>query len=211
MDHRALVLQVWEAVNTERHLQGVIEAASDLVLPAVQFDSLAIIHFDGASHDLYTLHTPGNPLKEGETVEQFLHRAGSRPMPMPTLPVKPYDPVESNAYMTQEMTHHLRDLFALKSWYEHEVALARAGVRAYCSLTLRVRGKTIGGAAYSRRLPVAFTDEELALLQAVCRRSRLPFPTHSRMKRLPGCGGNCNRKTLHCAWHWVSARASKGL
>jgi formate hydrogenlyase transcriptional activator len=58
---------------------------------------------------------------------------------------------------------------AKQDWYEHEFHLAASGVRAYTSILLTVRGQTLGVASFTRTEPIAFSEEELTVLQDVSR------------------------------------------
>src|SRR5262245_54050045 len=69
-----LVLRAWEAVSTERELQGVLEAITQVLSPVVPYDGVAIISFDGANHDCYAAHIVGFPRREGETLQEYFGR-----------------------------------------------------------------------------------------------------------------------------------------
>src|SRR5260370_28603217 len=61
------------------------------------------------------------------------------------------------------------DLMAKQDWYEHEFHLAAAGVRAYTSIPLIVRGGLIGVAVFTRTEPIAYTREEMIVLSDASR------------------------------------------
>src|SRR5215469_5648383 len=98
-EHRErLVLQAWEAISAERDLQGVLSAVADFLVPVVPFAGIGIVSFEGGRHDLYALHIVGNPLYEGETLEEFHKRQprldfSSLParnlIPYPSEPIRP--------------------------------------------------------------------------------------------------------------------------
>jgi formate hydrogenlyase transcriptional activator len=165
----ALTLRAWEAVSTERHLQGVLEAVTEVLLPVVSFKWLGIVWFDGVDHDLYALHGVDYPRREGETLEEFLARPEiAAPREIPVKPLVPYScdpgPTENG-----RATYTCADLFEKEGWLEHEFHLAGGGIRAYASIPLRVRDELIGAAVFSRTEPVGFTDEQVALLEDVSR------------------------------------------
>ncbi|MBV8550087.1 MAG: sigma 54-interacting transcriptional regulator [Acidobacteriaceae bacterium] len=166
---QALVLQAWEAVSTERHLQGVLEAVSDVLLPFVPFDSVAIINFEGEKHDLYAMHIVGRPLREGESLDEFFARSRFEAKAVAARPLRQYNPQEMAAYRENPVPHECVDIFELESWYEHEFHLAAGGVRAYSTVPLVVRGKLIGVASFTRGEPVRFTEQELTTLCDVAR------------------------------------------
>ena len=64
---RILVMRAWEAVSTERELQGVLEAITQVLVPEVPYDGVAIISFDGMNHDCYAAHIVCAPRHEGVT------------------------------------------------------------------------------------------------------------------------------------------------
>src|SRR6185437_10668833 len=90
---QSLVLRAWEAVSRERHLQGVLEAVTEVLLPHVPFFSIGIIALEGERHDLYALHVVGVPHREGETMREFLRRRepdNPPPLQVPSRPLIPY-------------------------------------------------------------------------------------------------------------------------
>src|SRR5262249_21897138 len=87
-----LVLRAWEAVSTERELQGVLEAITQVLSPVVPYDGVAIISFDGANHDCYAAHIVGFPRRDGETLQEYFGRPEFvRQVETPIRPLMPYD------------------------------------------------------------------------------------------------------------------------
>jgi formate hydrogenlyase transcriptional activator len=169
---QALILRVWEAVSTERELQGVLQAVGDVLAAAVPYDGLGIVSFDEARHDLMAMHLPGMPLGEKETLEQYQQRSevAGRLREVPGFAARPLIPYPDSAkWLANPQPYLCDDLLAKEGWMEHEFKLAAGGVRSYCSMPLEVRRKLIGIAAFSRLEPVAFTPEEVNLLSQVCR------------------------------------------
>jgi GAF domain-containing protein len=167
---RILVMRAWEAVSTERELQGVLEAITQVLVPEVPYDGVAIISFDGMNHDCYAAHIVCAPRHEGETLREYFDRLeNGRPVvELPARPLIPYDFVDWGR-VDKAAAYTCNDLFAKEGWYEHEFGLAAAGIRAYASIPMIVREKMIGKAAFSRITPMAFTDGDLAILRDISR------------------------------------------
>ena len=166
---QSLALRAWELVSSERHLQGVLEAISEVLLPAVSFNGLGIVSFHDGKHELYAMHVVGMPQREGESMADFMQRV-NRPAPS-DLPTKPFVPMEPEMICDAKsgLPYACDDVLAKDAWYAHDFKLASGGVRAYCSVPLLVRGKFIGVAVFSRLQPIGFTDAELRILCDVSR------------------------------------------
>jgi formate hydrogenlyase transcriptional activator len=166
---QALALRAWEFVSTERHLQGVLEAVSDVLLSAVPFQSLGIVSFHDGKHDLYAMHLVGEPHREGESMAEFMQRQ-KRPERR-DLPSKPLVPIHAEMHRNIQagIPYSCDDIFAKDAWFEHDFALASGGVRAYCSVPLLVRTNLIGVAVFSRHEAIGFTGDELNILSDVSR------------------------------------------
>lgn len=166
---QALALRAWELVSSERHLQGVLEAVSDVLLPSVPFQGLGIVSFHDGNHDLYAMHVVGEPHREGESMAEFMQRQ-ERPAPR-DLPSKPLVPMLSEMHRNCQagIPYSCDDIFLKDGWFEHEFALAAGGVRAYCAVPLLVRTNLIGVAVFSRQAPIGFTGDELNILTDVSR------------------------------------------
>ncbi|MGH9613049.1 MAG: sigma 54-interacting transcriptional regulator, partial [Bryobacteraceae bacterium] len=163
---QSLVLRAWEAVSRERHLQGVLEAVTEVLLPHVPFFTIGIITLEGDRHDLYALHVVGAPHREGETMQEFLRRTESDappPLQLPSRPLIPYPDMTGKPAVGWP-PYVCDDLLAKDAWYEHEFLLAPGGVRSYCSLPLIVSGDPIGAATFIRRELNPFTPEQLSIL-----------------------------------------------
>jgi len=166
---QGLALRAWELVSSERHLQGVLEAVSDVLLPSVPFGGLGIVSFHDGNHDLYAMHVVGEPHREGESMADFMQRQ-ERPTPR-DLPSKPLVPMLSEMHRNCQagIPYSCDDIFLKDGWFEHEFALAAGGVRAYCAVPLLVRTSLIGVAVFSRQAPVGFSGDELNILTDVSR------------------------------------------
>ena len=169
---QTLVLRAWEAVSTERELQGVLEAITQVLVPVVPYDGVAIISFDGMNHDCYAAHVVCHPRRDGETLQEYFSRleSGRPKVELPIRPLIPYDPVDwKRIDADPSLTYTCQDLLAREAWYEHEFDLAAAGIRAYSSIPMIVREKAIGVAVFSRRDPIAFRESDLAILRDISR------------------------------------------
>ena len=165
-DPQWLVLRAWEAVSRERHLQGVLEAVTEVLLPHVPFATIGIIALEGERHDLYAMHVVGAPHREGETLQEFFRRTESyRPPPIqvPSRPLIPY-PDRTAKLPAGWPPYVCDDLLAKDAWYEHEFVLASCGVRSYCSLPLLVSGEPIGAASFLRLELNPFMPEQVSVL-----------------------------------------------
>jgi hypothetical protein len=104
-----LLLQVWEAINTERELPGVLRATEEALHPVVPFWSIAIVKLDLAHaanpHPLYALHIVGLPYREGEGLPEFIERVHQREVPPSheTRPLIPYPPLDADSWSSDEV------------------------------------------------------------------------------------------------------------
>jgi formate hydrogenlyase transcriptional activator len=168
----ALLLRAWEAVSRERHLPGVLEAISNVILPVVRYDSIGIVSFEAGAEGLFAIHLPGIPQREGESAAEFLKRHG---MPKVDAPLKPLREMTPQQFEEMKRKAHagivftVSDLFAEESWLDYEFRMAEGGVRAYASVALMVRGDAVGASVYCRAEPRAFTSEELSIISSVAR------------------------------------------
>ena len=164
-----LVLRTWEMVSSERSLQRVLEAVSDVLQPHVQFDGVALISLRPDSDSLLAAHVVGHRQRDDETVHEYLGRPElSARVAVTPRPTVPYDErVVARAFAGEP--YACADLLAKDAWYEHEFLIAASGIRAYASVPLLVHGRLIGTAAFSRRVPTGFSTSELAALTAVAR------------------------------------------
>ncbi|HZS07145.1 MAG TPA: hypothetical protein VFD58_20075 [Blastocatellia bacterium] len=109
---QTLVLRAWEAVSTQRELQGVLEAITQVLVPVVHFDSIGIIYFDGVNHDPYAAHIVGAPRRAGETLEQYFNRPEfACPTEIPVRPLTPYEPLHLE-HANEGDIYVCNDLFA---------------------------------------------------------------------------------------------------
>jgi formate hydrogenlyase transcriptional activator len=166
-----LILRVWEAVNTERSLQRVLEAAADELLAVVPFAAVSLISLGHPERpdQLLAAHVVGRKQRENESLSDYLDRPefANRVAVVPK-PLVPYEPTVAERARSGE-PYSCADILAKDGWYEHEFLMAASGIRAYVTIPLLVRGALIGGAAFTRLEPLAFSPEEIAVLRAAGR------------------------------------------
>ena len=165
----ALALRAWETVSPERDLKGVLAAVSDLLLPVIPFDGIGIVFFSReVEHRLFVLHLVGGSRRPNESDQDFMMRATepARRQPLPSHPQAAYDSSQQERMKSGE-PYTCADIRAKPQWYPHEFRLAAAGIRAYLSLPLIVRGGPVGVATIGRRTPDEFTPDEIKVLRDV--------------------------------------------
>ncbi|MGH9453189.1 MAG: GAF domain-containing protein, partial [Terriglobia bacterium] len=163
----ALALRAWEAVSPERDLKGVLAAVSDLLLPVIPFDGIGIVFFSReVERRLFVLHLVGGSRRPGESDQDFIARTTepTRRAPVPSHPQAAYDGGQQQRMKSGE-PYTCRDIQVKPEWYPHEFRLAAAGIRAYVSLPLMVRGRPVGVATLGRRAADEFTPDEIKVLR----------------------------------------------
>src|SRR5262245_56345141 len=166
---QTLVLSAWEAVSTERELQGVLEAITQVLVPVVPYNGVAIISFEGENHSCYAAHVVGFPKRKEETLKEYFSRPEFKILhETPTRPLIPAEPLNLDQ-VPERLSYTCDDLFAKEGWYDYEFHLAAEGIRAYASILLIVREKIIGVAVFSRTKPVAYTADDMGILEDVSR------------------------------------------
>jgi formate hydrogenlyase transcriptional activator len=164
--HHALVLRVWEAVNVERDLAGVLAAVADVIAPVVPFEAIGIVSFEGARHDLYAMHIVGaspQPL-----AENVMHKMAGEALRLEWEGHRliPYEPSQK---WHAGQVNAVADIMERKDWYEHDFYLAYGGVRSYAAAALFLRGELIGTAVFSRSQAAPFPAEQKAVLADISR------------------------------------------
>src|SRR5262249_30306752 len=82
----ARVLQAWEAINSEREIEGVLAAVAKILVPVVPFMGVAIIAPQVLQGAPWALHVVGVPKRENEChsdFEQRVETAFPAPLPVP--------------------------------------------------------------------------------------------------------------------------------
>jgi formate hydrogenlyase transcriptional activator len=166
----ALVLRAWEATNIERDLRAIMGAVAEVLAPHVPIDGMGLVVWSGTfpigAPRLLDIHVGADI--PNERVDEIL-RESSKPVSTP--PDRPIVPHDEALYrdMQEGIPYMCADLLAKSSWYPHEHHLAAGGVRAYTSVPMKVRGRLIGTAVFSRRAPVGFDSDQLSLLSDISR------------------------------------------
>ena len=165
---QTLTLQIWEATAGEQTLNGVLSAIADVLLPHVSFTSVSIISFRGNQHTLRGRHVsdPGAMALTKAALNEPQSALVADNVPVPLREKRAYESPDWQRQLSSEKPFSCPDLLAKHSWYEHEFALAAAGVRSYVSVPLVVKGNILGVAVFGRSKPHAFTPEEMLILRA---------------------------------------------
>ena len=166
-----LVLRAWEATNIERDLRSVMGAVAEVLSPHVPIDGMGIVVWSGTfptggAPRLLDIHVPGG--LPNEKVDEILRDADKPVDAPPDRPIVAYDEALSRE-MQAGIPYTCSDLLAKKTWYPHEHRLVAGGVRAYTSVPMKVRGRLIGTAVFSRRTALEFDQDQLSLLSDVSR------------------------------------------
>lgn len=166
-----LVLKAWEAINSERELDAVLSAVTEVLVPLVPFFGVTII-VPEAREGPWALHVVGTPRGEGESYDDFHRRLSAT---LPALEPKPtkvqisYQASELDKFQRSGRPYICDDLMRKEAWLPHEFKLAAVGVRAYASIPLEARGRRIGILAFLRCAAEAFTPDEMEILTEVSR------------------------------------------
>src|SRR5499426_1606768 len=70
----SLVLQAWEAINSERELDGVLAAVAKVLVPVVPFFGVAIIAPEARQGAPWAMHVVGEPKFEDESIDDVTER-----------------------------------------------------------------------------------------------------------------------------------------
>src|SRR5262249_57060724 len=70
----SLVLQAWEAINSERELDGVLAAVAKVLVPVVPFFGVAIIAPEARQGAPWAMHVVDEPKCEDESVDEVSER-----------------------------------------------------------------------------------------------------------------------------------------
>jgi formate hydrogenlyase transcriptional activator len=157
----ALVLQAWEAINSERELEGVLAAVAKVLVPVVPFFAVAVIAPEARQGAPWALHIVGLPGNESAN--------GLQRRPTPEKKLIPYEGSEHDEVKRASQPYICNDLMAKEAWLPHEFKLASVGIRAYTSIPLQARGRGIGVLVFSRINPDPFTSDQMTILTDVSR------------------------------------------
>src|SRR5215831_14495740 len=168
----ALVLQAWEAINSERGLQRVLAAVAEVLFPVVPFFGVAIIVIKGRKGAPFAMHIVDTPGCDGETLRDLHGRARAQTgteAPATEKKLIPYEALEFDNVFEKGDPYVCDDIRKKDEWWPWEFKLNAAGIRAYTSIPLTSRGSPIGVLVFSRREPISFTPEEMTILTDVSR------------------------------------------
>jgi formate hydrogenlyase transcriptional activator len=168
----ALVMQAWEAINSERDLEGVLAAVAKVLVPVVPFFAVAVIAPAARQGAPWALHIVDLPGSGDEGVDNTHHRlTGALPpiSPTPQKKLVPYEGSELEMIKKAAQPYICDDLLKKDAWFPHEFKLGAAGIRAYTSIPLQARGKGIGVLVFSRLKPDPFRPEQMTILVDVSR------------------------------------------
>jgi len=168
----SLVLQAWEAINSERELDGVLAAVAKVLVPVVPFFGVAIIAPEARQGAPWAMHVMGEPKFEDESIDDVTERMRAKYPAHPHMAEKklvPYAGSELEEVKKSSQPYICNDLLKKDEWFPHEFKLAAVGIRAYTSIPLLARGKGIGVLVFSRRKPDPFTPEQMTILVDVSR------------------------------------------
>jgi formate hydrogenlyase transcriptional activator len=168
----SLVLQAWEAINSERELEGVLAAVAKVLVPAVPFFAVAIIAPEarqGAPWALHIVDLPGSGDEGVDKVHQRLRGTLAPIAPTPQKKLIPYGGSELESVKKAAQPYICDDLLKKDAWFPHEFKLGAVGIRAYTSIPLQARGKGIGVLVFSRIKPDPFRPDQMTILVDVSR------------------------------------------
>src|SRR5215813_10583553 len=115
----SLVLQAWEAINSERELDGVLAAVAKVLVPVVPFFGVAIIAPEARQGAPWAMYVVGAPEREGENIddvqEQLTATFCARE---PTPPKKriPYEGSELDEIQRASEPYICNDLLEKDAW-----------------------------------------------------------------------------------------------
>ena len=168
----SLTLRAWELINSERELQGVLEAVADVLVPVVPFFGIAIIAPEARQGAPWAMHVVGDDDCGEGSVDDRVQRMRSIYPAHPQIAEKkliPYPESVLEGIKKSNEAYICNDLLEKDGWFEHEFKLASVGIRAYASIPLQARGRGIGVLVFSRLKPDPFTPEQMAVLTDVSR------------------------------------------
>jgi formate hydrogenlyase transcriptional activator len=168
----SLVLRAWEVINSERDLNGVLEAVADVLVPVVPFFGIAIIAPEAREGAPWAMHVVGEPKCKDKSVDDLIQRMRSTYSGSPQMAEKrliPYEGSELDEIKKASQPYICDDLLTKDAWFPHEFKLGGAGIRAYTSIPMQARGRGIGVLVFSRIKPDPFTPGQMAILIDVSR------------------------------------------
>src|SRR5262249_1073217 len=168
----SLVLRAWEVINSERELQGVIEAVAEVLVPVVPFFGIAIIAPEARQGAPWAMHVVGESKCKDESVDDLVQRMRSTYPAHPQMAEKkliPYEETELDGVKEGDQPYICNDLLKKDAWMPHEFKLGAVGIRAYTAIPLQARGRAIAVLVFPRLSPAPSTPDTVTFLIAVPR------------------------------------------
>src|SRR5215475_15400666 len=168
----SLVLRAWEVINSERELNGVLEAVADVLVQVVPFFGIAIIAPEARQGAPWAMHVVGESKCKDESVDDLVQRMRSTYPAHPQMAEKkliPYEETELDGVKGGDQPYICNDLLKKDAWMPHEFKLGAVGIRAYTAIPLKARGRGIGVLVFSRIKPDPFTPDQMTILVDVSR------------------------------------------
>jgi hypothetical protein len=185
----ALVLQAWEAINSEREMESILATVANLLVPIVPFFGIAIIAPEARQGAPWAMHMVGAERHKGESQDDYIQRC-TEIFTHQMLPNRPmnkrmisYEGSELEEAKKDYGVYVCNDLWGKDAWLPHEFKLAAAGINVYTSIPMEVRGNRHGVIVFSRRPMDPFTPDQVEILIDVSRAS-------SRCQ----CSGKCGNR-----------------
>src|SRR5262245_14660192 len=122
----SLVLRAWEVINSERELQGVLEAVAEVLVPVVPFFGIAIVAPEARQGAPWAMHVVGEPKCEDESVDDLEQRMRSTYSAHPQMAEKkliPYAVSELEEVKKASQPYICNDLLKKDEWFPHEFKL----------------------------------------------------------------------------------------
>jgi transcriptional regulator with GAF, ATPase, and Fis domain len=159
---QALVLRIWEVVNRERGIDGLLAAIAGVLQHRILFAAASLISIGPEGTRVLGTYAQRNP--------QSLSGAGTSIAYLQAeldIGVVAFDFSYLTRMMAPGKPFTCADLQLKQTWQDYELALARMGTRAYALQPLILGREIIGSAIFSRTKPEPFTSEQLRIMRAV--------------------------------------------
>jgi formate hydrogenlyase transcriptional activator len=170
-DRYRLLLQVSEAANSALDLSGVLEEVDTVLTPLVSLDAIGIATVEGDRLRPHSIHIRGIEPRSGESFERRMARALE--MSPPEYEGRYGRPIALPGSGTEVVGRTGRadvcqDLGTTRRYPEDERLLSY-GARSYIRTPLVFRDRLIGSITFVRLVPLAFTADEVSLLEEITR------------------------------------------
>ena len=170
-DKYRLLLQLAEAANSALDLSGVLEEVDAVLAPLVSLDAIGIATVDGDRLRPHSIHIRGIEPKRGESFERRIARALElSPLEYESRYGRPMALPGSGTELVGRTGRAdvCQDLGTTRRFPEDERLLSY-GARCYVRTPLVFRDRLIGSITFVRLTRIAFTREEISLLEEITR------------------------------------------